>query len=120
MVFKKDLELHRKWAYLMSHLEKQIGKRPKDLNNTLYLIGIQELGRGVKDFSKEEKQDLMHIAICRVLSIQGFYELEGLDEEGWPHWKPTQKLPKLNLMEQEVLLKTYVIEYFEKELDLIL
>jgi hypothetical protein len=120
MVYKKDLELHRKWAYLMSHLEKQVGKRPKDLNNVLYLIGIQELGKGVKDFSKEEKQDLMHIAVCRVLSIQGFYELEGLDEDGWPHWIPTSKLPKLNLVEQEILLKTYIIEYFEKELMLIL
>lgn len=120
MAFKKDLELHRKWAYLMTFLEKQVGKRPKDLNNTLYLIGIQELGKGVKNFSKEEKQDLIHIAICRVLSAQGFYELEGLDEDGWPHWRPTSKLPKLNLMEQEILLKTYVIDYFEKELDLIL
>jgi hypothetical protein len=55
-----------------------------------------------------------------VLSVQGFYELEGLDEDGWPHWRATSKLPKLNLMEQEILLKTYVIEYFEKELDLIL
>jgi len=116
MVFKKDLELHRKWAQLCAFLETQLGKRPKDLNNVLFLIGVQELGKGMLAFSKEEKQDLMHIAICRILSVEGFYELEGLDEEGWPHWRPTSKLPKLNLMEQEILLKTYVIDYFEKEL----
>lgn len=116
MVYRKDLEMHRKWASLMSQLREQIGIRPKDLNAVLYLIGIQELGKGVKDFSKEEKQDLMHIAICKILSLSGFYELEGIDEDGWPHWKPKKLLPKLDLVEQEVLLKTHVIEYFEKEM----
>ena len=120
MVYKKDLELHRRWAKLLSILATEIGKRPKDLNNVLFLIGVQELGKGMLDFSKEEKQDLMHIAICRVLSSAGFYTLEGLDEDGWPHWIPTNKLPRLDLMEQEQLLKTYVIEYFEKELNLII
>ena len=117
MVYKKDLVLQKKWAHLLSQLTKSIGIRPKNLNNVLYLIGIQELGKGIEDFSKEEKQDLMHIAICKVLSYSGFYELEGLDEGGWPHWKPTNKLPRLDLIEQEKLLKFHVLEYFEKELD---
>ena len=116
MVYKKDLELHKKWARLMSELTKQVGKRPRDLNNVLYLVGVQELGKGPLEFSKEEKQDLMHIATCKVLSISGFYELEGLDEEGWPHWAVKEKLPKLDLFEQEILLKSHVIEYFEKEI----
>ena len=59
----------------------------------LFLIGVQELGQGFRPFSKEEKQDLMHIAICKVLSFSGFYELEGVDEDGWPHWKMMKKLP---------------------------
>jgi len=120
MAYKKDLVLHHKWAQLLSTLHKQLGKRPKDLNNVLFLIGVQELGKGMLTFSKEEKQDLMHIAVCKVLSLGGFYQLEGLDEDGWPHWKPTSKLPSLDLTEQEYLLKTYIIEYFETELDLIL
>lgn len=120
MVYKKDLVLQKKWAALLSSLSNSLGKRPRDLNNVLYLIGVQELGKGVLDFSKEEKQNLMHIAICRALSAAGFYELEGRDEEGWPHWKPTSKLPRLDVVEQEHLLKTYIIEYFEKELKLIL
>lgn len=82
----------------------------------LFLIGVQELGSGRRTFSKEEKQDLMHIAICKVLSYAGFYELEGLDKEGWPHWKQIKPLPHFDLMEQEKLLKMQVIEYFEKEL----
>ena len=120
MVYKKDLILQKKWAQLLSSLGNSLGKRPKDLNNLLYLIGIQELGKGMLEFSKEEKQDLMHIAICKVLSLAGFYELEGRDEDGWPHWKPTSKLPRLDIIEQEQLLKIHVIEYFEKELNVIL
>lgn len=114
-MIKKDLALERRWQKLLDALEAMIGKRPKDLNGVLFLIGVQELGQGKKVFSKEEKQDLMHIAICRVLSPSGFYTLEGLDEDGWPHWKPTKKLPHFDILEQEKLLKIHVIEYFEKE-----
>jgi len=86
-MFKRDLELERMWSSLMTSLESMIGKRPKDLNAVLFLIGVQELGKGRKVFSKEEKQDLMHIGICKVLSLSGYYQLEGLDQDGWPHWK---------------------------------
>ncbi|HEY3401992.1 MAG TPA: hypothetical protein VGK59_01315 [Ohtaekwangia sp.] len=114
-MFKRDLELDRAWASLLAFLETTIHKRPKDLNGVLFLIGVQELGKGKKVFSKEEKQDLMHIGICKVLSYSGYYELEGLDQEGWPHWKLVKKLPHFDLLEQEKLLKMHVIEYFEKE-----
>lgn len=101
----------------MNELEAIIGKKPKDLNSVLFLIGVQELGRGTKVFSKEEKQDLMHIGICKVLSLSGYYNLEGLDKDGWPHWKLIKKLPHFDLLEQERLLKMHVMEYFEKEYD---
>jgi len=114
-MFKRDLELEKTWAALLSELGTIIGKRPKDMNGVLFLIGVQELGKGKHVFSKEEKQDLMHIGICKVLSLAGYYELEGLDEEGWPHWKMVKKLPHFDLLEQEKLLKMHVIEYFEKE-----
>ena len=99
----------------MTALQTIVGKRPKDLNGVLFLIGVQELGHGTKIFSKEEKQDLMHIGICKVLSLSGYYELQGLDKEGWPHWKLVKKLPHFDLLEQERLLKMHVLEYFEKE-----
>ena len=114
-MYKKDLELQRSWVKLLTQVGEMIGKRPKDLNSLLFLIGVQELGRGQQNFSKEEKQDLMHIAICKVLSLSGFYELEGTDEEGWPHWKAIRPLPHFDLLEQEKLLKMHTIEYFEKE-----
>lgn len=117
-VFKRDLDLERNWHALITYLESSIGKKPKDLNAVLFIIGLQELGKGAMRFSKEEKQDLLHIAICKVLSLSGYYELEGLDKEGWPHWKLIKKLPHFDLLEQEKLLKMHVLEYFEKEYDM--
>ena len=115
-MIKKDLELERKWFRLMQMIHKNIGKKPADLNAVLFLIGVQELGQGRRNFSKEQKQDLMHIAICKVLSLSGFYKLEGLDEQGWPHWKLVKKLPHFDMLEQEKLLKMHVIDYFEQEM----
>lgn len=114
-MFQRDLDLERRWQRLLKQLEGTIGRKPKDLNGVLFVVGVQELGRGYKPFSKEEKQDLMHIGICRVLSTAGYYELVGTDKDGWPHWKLVKKLPHFDLLEQEKLLKMHVLEYFEQE-----
>jgi hypothetical protein len=116
-MFKRDLDQERRWNALLNEVENLVGKKPKDLNGLLFLIGVQELGRGKQLFSKEEKQDLMHIGICKVLSYSGYYELQHLDKDGWPHWKLIKKLPHFDLLEQEKLLKMHVMEYFEKEFD---
>lgn len=116
MVFKKDLSIQKEWVDLLYKIKDITGKRPADLNAVLFLIGVQELGKGNKRFSKEEKQDLLHIAICKVLSLVGYYELEGHDSDGWPHWKLIKKLPKFDLIEQEKLLKIQILEYFHTEI----
>lgn len=90
---------------------RQFHKNP-DLNAVLFLIGMRELGKLQDKFTKEEKQHLMHVAVCRLLSEEGYYELEGLDQDGWPHWIATQSLPKLSVDEQELLLKKNIIRYF--------
>jgi len=108
-----DPELEGKWNELMEKLSRIFDKKPEDLNAVLFLIGVQELGQGIKNYTKEEKQDLMHIAICKLLSLLGYYELEGHDKDGWPHWRLVKKLPHFNLVEQESLLKMQVIEYFK-------
>jgi hypothetical protein len=114
-MYKRDLDLERQWNRLLIELEGILEKKPKDLNGVLFIVGMQELGKGAKRFSKEEKQDLMHIAICKVLSLSGYYVLEGLDPDGWPHWKLVKKLPHFDMLDQEKLLKMHVLEYFEKE-----
>jgi hypothetical protein len=115
-MIKKDLDLERSWQNLLNQIEKNLGKKPSDMNALLFLIGVQELGKGPRVFTKEQKQDLMHIAICKLLSLSGYYELEGHDEEGWPHWKPLKSLPHFDLLDQEKLLKMHALEYFEKEI----
>jgi hypothetical protein len=92
---------------------RTFGKKP-DLNAILFLIGIQELGRGIKEFTKEEKQDLMHIATCKVFSLSGYYELERVDEDGWPHYRSAKPIPFANLKEQDRMLKWHILEYFDR------
>ena len=86
-MFKKDLDLEKRWSKLLKGMEELIGKKPNDLNGVLFLIGVQELGQGNRNFSKEQKQDLMHVAICSILMSSGFYVVEGKDGDGWPHFK---------------------------------
>ncbi|MFM7217791.1 MAG: hypothetical protein ACKO1U_07215 [Bacteroidota bacterium] len=106
--------LKEKWQALVLRLGAQFDADP-DLNGILFLIGVRELGKGPMKFSKDEKQDLMHIAVCRILSRFGHYELEGIDADGWPHWRLLRELPPLNLKEQDLLLKQAVLLYFEEE-----
>jgi hypothetical protein len=105
-------ELKTKWQSLLSRLEVQFGVEP-DLQAVLFLIGIQELGQGSRKFTKDEKQYLMHIATCKVLSYWDYYELKGSDNEGWPDWQLKQKLPSLTLKEQDLLLRQSILRYFE-------
>jgi hypothetical protein len=65
MNFSDDLQT--RWWKLEEKLINRFGKKP-DTESILFLIGIQELGDIRKKFSKEQKQDLMHIAICTVLA----------------------------------------------------
>ena len=115
---EEEINLKENWQTLQSFLKNNLGKKPTDLNGVLFIIGVQELGQGKKFFTKEQKQDLMHIAICKVLSYGGYYQLDGMDSEGWPHWKLTQPLPHFDMIAQEKLLKHFVLEYFRKEVGL--
>ena len=112
----EEWEINFEWLRIRNQI-KDAFKKPElpDLNAVLLLVGIQILGRWQKTYTKEEKQDLMHIATCKVLSFSGFYELEGLDEAGWPHWNLVTPVPSLNLKEQDILLKAHIIHYFESE-----
>ena len=81
----------------------------------LFLIGLQETGFIEEKITKEQKQDLMHVAVCTVLSASGFYEFENLDKDGWPHFRQLKELPAMPLIEQENLLKDHILFYFEQQ-----
>lgn len=112
----EEVNLSVAWPDLLNFLKANVGKKPTDLKGVLFLIGLQELGKGNLHFSKEEKQDIIHIAVCKVLSYAGFYELDGYDKEGWPHWKSVKPLPFVDMFAQEILLKHYVIHFFRNEI----
>ncbi len=84
------------------------------METILFLIGIQEFGDIKEKFTKEQKQDLMHVAVCSLLSQSGFYELEAVDEDGWPHFKQLKPMPEMNMFDQENFLKDHVLLYFEQ------
>ena len=105
-------DLQSRWWNLEAKMVERFGKKP-DLESILFLIGIQELG-GTKDkFTKEQKQDLMHIAICSLFAQSGYYELEGRDIDGWPHFRQLKSLPTFSAIEQENFMKDHILLYFE-------
>ena len=101
------------WKELVTKLNEKFGIEP-DLQAILFLIGVQELGMGNKKFKKDDKVNLIHIAICTVLEPYGYYEFEGRDKDGWPHFKQKEQLPFLSAAEQNNLITRGVIEYFHK------
>lgn len=101
-----------KWYEVRNYVKNLFGKRP-DINAMLFLIGMNELGEAREEWTKEEKQDLMHVAICTLFQEDGYFVLKHRDEDGWPHYEPTEKLPAIPLREQEDLLKKKIITYFE-------
>jgi len=85
---------------------------PLDMEGMIYLVGVQELGKLHRKFKKDEKINLMHIAICRLLEPYGYYEFSHFDEEGWPHYKVIDELPHLKSGEQSILMKEALVNYF--------
>lgn len=107
-------EVNKKWTELQHRIAEDFDTDTPDIKVLLFLIGVQELGQGPKKFSKRQKEELMHIANCKLFSQLGFYELEGLDQDGWPHWKLVKPIPAYTLLEQEMLMKTLIVNYFEE------
>ena len=102
----------KRWWDLEAKLAERFGKKP-DLETILFLIGIQEFGDIKEKFTKEQKQDLMHIAVCSLLSPSGYYELERVDEDGWPHFAQLKPMPDMLPHEQENFLKDHILLYFQ-------
>lgn len=106
-------DLQARWWKLEGKLLERFGKKP-DMEAILFLIGIQEFGEIRQKFSKEQKQDLMHLAVCNLLAQSGYYELEKTDEDGWPHFRQLKPLPVMDMIQQENFLKDHVLLYFER------
>lgn len=105
---------NNKWQILLAKLEKRFGM-PLDYAGILFLIGLQELGKPYKNYKKDDKLAIMHIAVCTLLEPYGIYEHIGKDEDGWPHWRLVEELPPLSDAQQNKLITEAIIDYFEKQ-----
>ncbi len=85
------------------------------LETMLFLIGVQELGSGQQKYSKDDKVNLIHIAVCRLLEPFGYFAFSHYDDDGFPHFDEVQPLPELKSNEQQLLMKKAVIQYFLDE-----
>jgi hypothetical protein len=112
----EDWQLEFEWLQVRHKVQNSLKKSVlPDLNAVLFLVGVQELGRVQTEFTKEEKRDLMHIAVCRLLSYDGYYEFTGRDADGWPHWKQVMPFTTKGIEEQEKLIKERLIRFFSEE-----
>ena len=113
----RDTLLKERWDLLVQKLSNKFSDGdPLELDAIIYLVGVQELGQYHRRYKKDDKLDLMHIAICRLLEPYGYYEFDFFDDDGWPHYKIKENLPPLKAGEQAVLMKEAIVDYFlEKE-----
>ncbi len=110
----EDWQLDFEWLRVRHFVKDRFNRSDlPSVNSMLYLIGIQEANLNQRKYTKEEKQDLMHVATCHLLSIEGFFEYIGNDEDGWPHFKQVRVLPVEGLAAQEQFLKECIIKYFK-------
>lgn len=111
----RDEQLKQRWENVVEKLSTQFADGDTlDLDAIIYLIGVQELGQLHREFKKDDKINLIHIAICRLLEPYGYYEFDYYDEQGWPHYKKKEELPHLKAGEQSVLMKEAIVNYFLK------
>ena len=114
LAHENSTNLKDQWNYLVKELTQQFSEGDVlNLDGIVYLIGVQELGQGKRLFKKDEKVNLMHVAICKLLEPYGYYEFDFFDKEGWPHYKILTDLPSLKPGEQTVLMKEAIVNYFE-------
>jgi hypothetical protein len=109
-------ELNEKWKKLTLWFEDSFGME-SDTESILFMIGVQELGKGVQDFNKTQKVELLHIGVCSIFCEDGFYQLTHRDDDGWPHYECIKKLPVLKGNVQDQFMKVAIVRYFNTVID---
>lgn len=105
-------DLQIRWWKLEEKLLQKFGKKP-NIEAILFLIGLQETGFISEKLKKEQKQDLMNVAVCTLLAQSGYFILEKIDKDGWPHFKQLKEIKIESVFEQEDFLKDHILLYFD-------
>lgn len=103
----------KRFQETLEEVSEQFGEE-LDMKGILFLIGVEELGKGPQRFKKDDKIDLMHVAICKLLEPYGYYSYQGMDQDGWPHFLINDQLPPLNAQQQDRLIKEAIVDYFDR------
>lgn len=107
-----EIEFQKNWDVLENKINKRFDDT-LDVESILFVIGMQELGQVIDKFTKDQKLEVIHVAVCVILEPFGFYEFEGRDKDAWPHWKVVKELPRLDNNQQEQLIKEGILEYMK-------
>jgi len=107
-----EIEFQKKWDEVLAKANNRFNN-DMDVQAILFVIGLQELGQNLSKLGKDQKIEVMHIAVCALLEPYGYYNYIGRDKDGWPHWEFSKELPRLNQEEQEKLIKQGIIDYLE-------
>ena len=99
-------------AFFEEHFQTE---KNTPIETMLFLIGVQELGSGKQKYTKDDKVNLIHIAVCRLLERFGYYQNSHYDDDGYPHFDEVEQLPELKPNEQQLLMKKAIIQYFMDE-----
>lgn len=107
----QEIELMKNWAKVRAYMELHFEKKP-DIQGFLFLIGVNEKGE-IREYEKEEKQDLMHLGMCKLLEDE-YFKYDYTDADGWDHYTEIQPLPPMFIKMQETFLKEKIVQYFQK------
>jgi len=102
------------WKKVIGFFKRKFtdGEHP-DMDTILFLIGVQELGGIKKQFTRDDKINLMHVATCKLLEPFGYYKFEKTDHEAWPHYQQLKSMSALLPEQQDKLIKDAIIRYFK-------
>jgi hypothetical protein len=109
----REMNAPDNWKDLCKHLTMMFGIEV-DMNGVLFLIGIREMGLLFREFSKEEKLNLINLGSCTLYKEMGLVEISGEDNERWPVFRQKTLAP---VIAEELKLKTLqdcAIRYFGK------
>lgn len=109
---KHNRELNTRWAELVKKLNHRFDQ-DFELEGILFMIGLQEVNRFGQKLNKDQKLEVIHVAVCTLLSQYGYYKFIGRDEDGWPHFEASERLPYLKPIQQHALIKEAILEYME-------
>lgn len=105
---------------IWNEIELRVSKHFKvtaDFDFMLFVIGIQELGTGMTEYTRDEKWDIINLGKCRLLERLGYLQQSGKDREGWPEFEVIKNVRSLSPNLQKRLLKQEMVLYFDEVLE---